>query len=62
VNAKGLKAIGHRLEVARGNLARVIAEAQEAAEQAVADGMTEVEVARMLGVDRSRTLRRWLGK
>lgn len=35
--------------------AKVAVEAHEA-------GMSEVELARVLGVDRARTLRRWLGK
>jgi DNA-binding CsgD family transcriptional regulator len=57
-----LEFIRERIHAARVDLAQVMNEAQKAATRAIAEGMSEVEVARALGVDRSRTLRRWLGK
>lgn len=54
--------ISVRLQTARNQLAEVMAQARAAAVIAIADGASEVEVARALGVDRARTLRRWLGK
>lgn len=36
--------------------------ARKLANQAHKAGMTEVELAHLLGVDRARTIRRWLGK
>ncbi len=32
------------------------------AQQGAASGFSELEMAKLLGVDRARTLRRWLGK
>jgi transposase-like protein len=57
-----LKMIGKRLVTANRLRDEVIAAAKKSAIEAVAEGYSEVEVARALGVDRSRTLRRWLGK
>jgi hypothetical protein len=57
-----LAKIGQQLKAANQRRAKVIESAKEAAIEAVGDGMSEVEVARALGVDRPRTLRRWLGK
>ncbi len=57
-----LEAIGRQLREARQRLDDVMTTAREAAIIAVAEGASEMEVARKLGVDRARTLRRWLGK
>lgn len=54
--------IGHELRVARAGLAEATAAARMVATLAVEDGATEVYLARDLGIDRSNTLRRWLGK
>jgi hypothetical protein len=62
MDTKDLRAIGKRLQAVNDRRAEVIAAAREAANTAVAEGLSEVEVARALGVDRARTLRRWLGK
>jgi hypothetical protein len=62
MNPDHLTAIGLQLQAANQRRAEVITAARDAAIEACAEGMTEVEVARALGVDRSRTLRRWLGK
>ncbi len=51
-----------RLQSARANLAEATDYARQIAVLAHEDGMSEVELARALGVDRARTLRRWLGK
>lgn len=62
-------ALRRRIDKAAANLAAARKQWEKAtsaaAEVAVAAndaGMTEVELARRLGVDRARTLRRWLGK
>lgn len=57
-----LHKIGRQLKAVNQRRAEVITAAKEAAIAAVANGTSEVEVARALGVDRARTLRRWLGK
>jgi hypothetical protein len=57
-----LHKIGKQLKAANQRRAEVIRAAKEAAVAAVANGTSEVEIARALGVDRARTLRRWLGK
>jgi hypothetical protein len=62
VTSDELFEISVRLQTARNQLAEVMAQARAAAVIAIADGASEVEVARALGVDRARTLRRWLGK
>jgi hypothetical protein len=36
--------------------------AKKTAQAAYAEGMTEVELAKLFDVDRARTIRRWLGK
>jgi transposase-like protein len=55
--------IGKQIQNRRDALERTMFLARQHAIEAVEDdGMTEVEVARALGVDRARTLRRWLGK
>lgn len=56
-----LHAIGERLRQARGNTTDVLAEAENAALQALHEGATEAGVARALGVDRM-TIRKWAGK
>jgi len=53
---------GQSLLAARQNLAAAMQSARQVAALAYQDGATEVELARAIGVDRSRTLRRWLGK
>lgn len=58
---RDLAAIGRRLARATGTLDRIKEEAREAAVEAVAGGMSEVEVARLLRVNR-HTVREWLGK
>jgi len=50
------------LAVARQQLDEATEQARRVAIAAIADGRSEVEIARALGVDRARTLRRWLGK
>lgn len=62
VNTTHLEAIGRQLRAANQRRAKVVLAAREAAKLAAAEGLTEVEIARALGVDRARTLRRWLGK
>lgn len=54
--------IGKQLKAANERRAAIIEAAQEAAKLAKSEGMSEVEIARALGVDRARTLRRWLKK
>jgi hypothetical protein len=54
--------IGRELMSARVGLAEAMAAARQVAMMATEDGATEVDLARDLGVDRARTLRRWLGK
>ena len=50
--------------LADANTARdtAVATATKVAQQAHKAGMSEVELAALLGVDRARTVRRWLGK
>jgi transposase-like protein len=62
MSSDDLHEIGEQLKVANHRRAEVITAAKKAAIAAVANGTSEVEVARALGVDRARTLRRWLGK
>ena len=50
------------LAAARSRLAQAKTKAIKAAKIAHKAGMTEVDIASQLGVDRARTLRRWLGK
>lgn len=50
------------LAAARKEWTRATNAAARVANEANAAGVTEVDLARMLGVDRARTLRRWLGK
>jgi hypothetical protein len=57
-----LRDVGIALREARDQLNRVIAEARRIAIRAYQAGMTEVDLARELGVDRAKTIRRWLGK
>jgi hypothetical protein len=47
---------------ARANRARAVEAAKEVARELYAAGLSEVELAKGLGVDRARTLRRWLNK
>ena len=54
--------IGKQLAAANQRRANIIESAKIAAREAMDEGFSEVEVARALGVDRARTLRRWLGK
>lgn len=54
--------IARDLATARATLARVTAQAAQFTRLAYEDGMSEKELARRLGVDRARTIRRWLGK
>jgi len=57
-----LRRAAKALHTARERLASATDEARRVAIAAYADGVSEAEVARVLGVDRARTLRRWLGK
>lgn len=54
-------AIRVRLQKARANLDGVMDEARRAALTLIDRGVTEVDVAKQLGVNRM-TVRRWLGK
>jgi transposase-like protein len=60
MNTAHLESIGEQLHEANLRRANVIEAARAAAKLAVAEGMSQSEVARALGVDRARTLRRWL--
>lgn len=51
-----------RLQAARAEWKAATDEAAQVARNAHADGFSEVALAKGLGVDRARTLRRWLGK
>lgn len=53
---------GADLAAARKQWQKSTAAAAEVALEAHDAGMTEVELAALLGVDRARTVRRWLGK
>jgi len=57
-----LRVAAEMLAVARQQLDEATEQARRVAIAAIADGRSEVEIARALGVDRARTLRRWLGK
>jgi plasmid maintenance system antidote protein VapI len=57
-----LRDVAVAIREARDQLNRVIAEARRIAIRAYQAGMTEVDLARELGVDRAKTIRRWLGK
>jgi hypothetical protein len=61
-NVTGLRIIGMDLAGAREALAAQVEIARSAACVAAAAGMSEAQIARELGVTRSRTIRRWLGK
>jgi hypothetical protein len=50
------------LAVARKQWNKATEAAAKVAVLAAEAGVSEVDLARMLGVDRARTLRRWLGK
>jgi DNA-binding transcriptional regulator LsrR (DeoR family) len=56
-----LKRAGRNLQAARSRLAWATEEAKKAAVADYADGMTETDIARTLGVNRL-TVRAWLGK
>lgn len=56
------RAIAKKLGQARQRWEDVTAAAKDFAQRAHDAGATEVEIAKLLGVDRARTLRRWLGK
>jgi transposase-like protein len=62
VTINDLAEVGKQLHQCRSQLGGATRIAKEAAIQAVSEGYSEVAVARALGVDRARTLRRWLGK
>lgn len=51
-------------DLAAANAARQAAleVAKKAAQDAYSEGMSEGELARLFGIDRARTIRRWLGK
>ncbi|MCB1286139.1 MAG: hypothetical protein KDB47_00185 [Mycobacterium sp.] len=53
---------GQRLLTATRQRQDAVAFATQVARLAAEDGVTEVELARRIGVDRANTLRRWLGK
>jgi len=54
--------IARKLSKVNAERAAIVNGAREFALSAHAAGMTEVELAALLGVDRARTIRRWLGK
>ena len=56
-----LKRAASNLTKARARLAETMDAAAEVAVQAHADGVTEVDLAQILGVNRM-TIRKWLGK
>jgi DNA invertase Pin-like site-specific DNA recombinase len=56
-----LQRVARALAKSRARLTETMAEAEAAAISAHADGVSEVEIARTLGVNRM-TVRRWLGK
>lgn len=58
----GLHAVGMDLAAARETLAAQTAIARNAAQVAAAAGVSERRIAAELGVARSKTVRRWLGK
>ena len=58
---KELQQAGRRLASARKAVRDALDATQAAAVAALADGMTESEVARLAGVDRM-TVRKWAGK
>lgn len=51
-----------RLQAAKAEWKAATDEAAQVARDAYEDGFSEVALAKGLGVDRARTLRRWLGK
>ncbi len=53
---------GAALQAANAERQAALEIARNVAQQAYAEGMTEVELARLFDVDRARTIRRWLGK
>ena len=57
-----LAALGRELAEANSRRSDVVARARAAAQAAYAAGFTQKDIAATLGVDRARTLRRWLGK
>lgn len=54
--------IGLAVTTARAQWDETVAAAAQVARMAADDGVGEVELARRIGVDRARTVRRWLGK
>ena len=52
---------GRKLRSARNSLKEAMTGAKEAARQAASEGVSEVQIAKSLGVDRT-TVRKWLGK
>ena len=57
-----LRQAGKKLGTATERRAAIVDECRQLAIDMHAAGMTEVELASLLGVDRARTIRRWLGK
>lgn len=57
-----LDTAGQQIVGARARWQESVAAAAQVARMAAADGVTEAELARRIGVDRARTVRRWLGK
>jgi hypothetical protein len=58
----GLHSVGMDLHAARAALAAQVEIAKTAARVAAAAGVSERRIASELGVARSKTVRRWLGK
>jgi DNA-binding GntR family transcriptional regulator len=52
---------GRKLRSARNSLKEAMTGAEVTARQAASEGVSEVQIAKSLGVDRM-TVRRWLGK
>lgn len=57
-----LRAAGRRYQAARRRFEEATRDAQEAARAASGQGVADAVIAREFGVDRARTVRRWLGK
>jgi len=57
-----LRQAGKKLTTATERRAAIVDECRQLAVDMHAAGMTQVELANLLGIDRARTIRRWLGK
>ncbi len=62
VRVKLKASYAHQLAGMRVQHANLVAQVSALAQEAINAGLSENEVAALLGVSRARTLRRWLGK